>query len=348
MESNGSDIKEIRTGEEVNPHPLVSAIIPAYNCSGYIAESVAAALSQTFSEMEVIVVNDGSPDTVELEQALSEFFSRIVYISRENGGPGAARNTGIKHARGEYLAFVDGDDIWKPEFVEKQLGFLESKGVDMVYCDAYLFGEVDRPNQTFSMRSPSEGEVTTESLILGTCNVILSGTLVRKSAVVKHGMFTESGLPMAFEDYELWFRLAKGGVKIDFTDEVLLSYRVHKSNLSGSTLKIVERGVAGIRFFVENFDLDEREAGAAECRLAQLESQLALEKAKISIVHGDFEAANRFLEESAKLVPTLKTRVVRTVASVSPAILRGFFRYFRKGEYEQALRESPVFSGSGN
>src|SRR5262245_33441277 len=94
--------------------PSVSVIIPAYNIAPFIAEALESVLAQTFTDYEIIVVNDGSPDTEELERVLAPYLSRIRYFKQENQGAGAARNAGLNVATGEYVAFLDGDDVWYP------------------------------------------------------------------------------------------------------------------------------------------------------------------------------------------------------------------------------------------
>ena len=104
--------------------PLVSVVIPAYNAAHYIAATLTSVLKQTFSDFEVIVVNDGSPDPTALERALQPYVSRICYIKQANGGPSAARNVGILQARGKYIAFLDSDERVAPRTPRKSRGRL--------------------------------------------------------------------------------------------------------------------------------------------------------------------------------------------------------------------------------
>jgi len=94
--------------------PLVSVIIPAFNAAGHIVGALESVFAQSFTNYEVILANDGSPDTERLEQVIQPCISRITYLTQENRGPSAARNLGIRHARGEWLAFLDSDDAWLP------------------------------------------------------------------------------------------------------------------------------------------------------------------------------------------------------------------------------------------
>src|SRR6201998_3148699 len=92
--------------------PSVRVVIPAYNSARYIGETLDSVFGQTYRDFEVLVINDGSPDTEALEAGLRPYFERIVYLKQDNRGPAAARNLGIQQARGEYIAFLDSDDCW--------------------------------------------------------------------------------------------------------------------------------------------------------------------------------------------------------------------------------------------
>src|SRR5687768_14770084 len=140
-------------------NPAISVIIPAYDVSPYIAETLDSVFAQTFKQFEVVIVNDGSPDTVDLERALAPYLERICYIRQEHSGASSARNRAVNEARGEFLAFLDGDDLWMPEYLEKQLHFLHSHDYDLVYADALLFGDSPLAGKTFMQTSPSHGPV---------------------------------------------------------------------------------------------------------------------------------------------------------------------------------------------
>src|SRR5215207_5446450 len=134
-------IKNLRAGRQVVETPRVSVIIPAFNVASFVKETLDSVFAQTYNNFEVILVNDGSRDSAELESALAPFFDRIVYAEQENLGASRARNLAICLSKGEYLAFLDGDDVWFPAFLLSQIEYLEKNNLDMVYCDAELFGE---------------------------------------------------------------------------------------------------------------------------------------------------------------------------------------------------------------
>lgn len=127
---------------------MVSVIIPTYKAT-HIGDTLESVFAQTFRDYEVIVVNDGSPETMQLERALLKHENRIHYLKQNNRGVSAARNTGIRSARGEFLAFLDSDDIWLPEFLTEQLKFFAAHpSLDMACADCVYFGNTDLAGAT--------------------------------------------------------------------------------------------------------------------------------------------------------------------------------------------------------
>ena len=135
--------------------PKISVIIPVYNASEYLGQCLDSVLLQTFSDIEVICVNDGSTDdSLDILQGYAMFDERLKIISQENAGPGAARNNGIKQATGEYIIFLDADDFFEPDMLEKMVAKAEEDNADIVMCDFCVFD-----NKT--------GKTTPSSLVLG-------------------------------------------------------------------------------------------------------------------------------------------------------------------------------------
>ncbi len=232
--------------------PKVSIVIPAYNASALISETMESVFSQTFKDFEVIVVNDGSSDTEELESALDKYMDDMVYVRQANSGAAKARNLAICLSRGEYIAFLDSDDIWLPHKLETQIEFIEKTEFDHVYCDAEFFGET-YTGGTYMKISPSVGEVNPISLINASCNVITSGTILKKEKLEEFGLFDGDG--DSFEDFDLWLRLVKNGVKIGYQRKILLKYRVSSTSLSGSNVARAERNVKVLEFVAGNTTL---------------------------------------------------------------------------------------------
>ena len=197
------------TSQEMESHqdPKVSVVIPVYRGARYIGQAVRSVLEQTFRAFELIVVNDGSPETEEIDRELQPYMDRIVYLKQPNGGPSAARNTGVHRARGDYIAFLDCDDSWYPEYLSEQVGALAADpGLDLIYCDALLVGDSRRAGRTAMEFNPSEGKVTLESLLKMDCRLITSCTVVRRQSLLDAGLFDET--LRCCEDFDIWVRLA--------------------------------------------------------------------------------------------------------------------------------------------
>ncbi len=173
----------------------------------------------------MIVINDGSPDTAELERVLETYLHRITYLKQENLGASAARNAGLRKARGEFVAFLDADDVWLPSYLRDQLAFIEQQGCDMVCADAMHFGGSPFDGRTYMdvlmADAPSNGEVTFKGLISGKQSLITSGLVARREAIFKVGLFDEA--LRNSQDFDLWLRLARNGSRLAYQRKLLAS-----------------------------------------------------------------------------------------------------------------------------
>jgi len=325
------NLTKIKKGKHVSFNtPKVSVIIPAYNIAPYITESLSSVFSQTYKDYEVIIVNDGSTDTEQLEKELAPFFDKIIYAEQPNAGASTARNTAISFSRGEILAFLDGDDVWLPQFLESQIDFLQKRKLEMAYCDAEIFGEDLFEGRSFMMDSPSNGKVTAESLITGECNVITSGTILKKELIEKFGNF-DVEIPRA-QDFDLWFRLAKCGARIGYQHKILLKYRVRPDNLSGSSIKRSERNVTALEI-IKKYDFNEREKEVWEKQMAFCKAELELEKGKFCLVNGEFSEAQKHITEANKFFRKPKLAAINLLIRISPKMALRLFKKSRPAEF---------------
>jgi len=302
------------------PIPLVSVIIPAYKIASYIVETLDSVFAQTVREFEVIVINDGSPDTEELEQALAPYLDRILYVRQENRGAGAARNRGLREARGEFVAFLDGDDLWMPDYLEKQLAFVREGSYDLTYADALIFGNSSNAGKTYMETSSSEGPVTFVSLIRNECNVITSGVLARRVVLFDAGLFNES-LRKA-QDFELWTRLAKRGARLAYQRNVLLKYRCREDNLSGNFMSRLAREMRVYRHIADTYDLTPAEHAEVSRVMELQKAAVALADAKLRLLGGRFDEARTSFERAHRVLGGWKLRTVVLMLRVAPRLLR--------------------------
>jgi glycosyltransferase involved in cell wall biosynthesis len=326
-------IDEKRIGPDVKNAPRVSVVIPAYNVAEFIGETLDSALGQSFSDYEVLVVNDGSPDSEALERVLEHYFDKIVYIRRDNGGTAAARNTGIKNSRGKLIAFLDGDDLWLPEYLEKQVGQLDRRQCDLIYADAFLFGIPRRGAKTYMEKSPSSGTVTAERLIGADCNVITSCTVVKKQKVLDAGLFDETLPRIGMEDFDLWIRLAKGGAKLDYQQTILAKYRVRQNSLSGSNVQRVERELKGLAIIEAKHTLTPDEKAALERQRALAAADLDIEKGKTDLVEGRFADARRHFKAANEYYKKPKLTALYWLMGLHPKLALKLFQKIRPAEF---------------
>lgn len=309
--------------------PLVSVVIPAYKVAPFLAETLESVFAQTFSDFEVILVNDGSPDTDEMEKVIEPYRDRIVYLRQENQGAGAARNTGLRSARGRYVAFLDGDDIWLPDFLSEMVSFIE--GYDLVYANALLFGSSQVAGLTYMDTNPSSGEVTAESLLAERCNIITSGVLARREPIIELGMFDET--LRNSQDFDMWVRVAKRpGARLAFLPTVLLKQRHRPGSLASDSIKSVEGELKVMAKVALRDDLTEAERAAMDRTVAFRTASLEVDRGKLKLREGDFAAARRSFQQAYEQQRSAKHRLVLLWLRLSPRTLRRFYRTARPEE----------------
>jgi glycosyltransferase involved in cell wall biosynthesis len=305
--------------------PTVSIIVPAFNVSNYIAEAVASALDQTYSDSEIIVLNDGSEDEPLLKQALTPFSDRIIYLSQKNQGVGAARNTALQVARGQYVAFLDADDVWLPHKLNEQFEFLNSGNYDMVYSDALLIGESPWPEGTTYMdKSPSESDVNLESLLALRCSVLLSTVVVRREMVIKAGSFDVDRTIV--EDFDLWLRLAIIGARINYQRKILAKYRYRAGSLSSNASHLHAAALRTLGKLHGDSRLSAAERLALETTETKLKSAFSLEASKRMILEGDFANAIELLSESWRITRSWKVLVALIGLRTGPQLLQRLYK----------------------
>jgi len=310
--------------------PKVSVVIPAYNSADTIEEALKSVLAQKFREHEIIVVNDGSPDTEKFERAIRAHLEDIIYIRQRNSGAGPARNLAIEHARGEFIAFLDADDVWLPDLLASQYVFMQRHAYDMVYCDAQMFGLNSAYLRTFMQDAPSDGEANFNSILDLRCNVITSGTLARRSKIVAVGMFETDRVRA--HDFHLWLRMAKAGAKIGYQKKVLLKYRVGTGGISGDSISRVEREIAAFERVRQTIDLDAEQQQIVTRRIAGLEADLAVEQGKSFLLSGDYREAAVAFRVANRHRRSIKLAAISWLARIAPRALVKHYKQKRSAE----------------
>ncbi len=204
----------------------ISVLIPTYNNARFVGEAIQSVLNQTYKNYEIIVIDDGSTDNT--GDIVARFNKRVKYIKQQNMGLSGARNTGILHAKGEFFAFLDSDDLWTPLFLAASIAKIqEDKSVGLTYSwwDYIDENGIKLPEQGKYIQ---RGNIFHELVISNRFPTI--SVLVRKRCLDEIGFFDES--LTALEDWDLWLRTAEKGWLFENIPQVLAHYRRHSNNMT--------------------------------------------------------------------------------------------------------------------
>jgi glycosyltransferase involved in cell wall biosynthesis len=313
--------------QESHSGPRISIIIPAYNTAHLIAACLDSVFSQTYRDFETIVVNDGSPDTLDLEKTLQPYLDRIVYIKQVNKRAAGARNTAIAQAAGEFLAFLDSDDTWLPNHLESQIKQFEADpALGLVYANAVLVGDPTHPVE-FMDKCPTVGEAGFEALVVERCQIPVSTVVARKAAIVKAGGFDE-GLARC-DDYDMWLRTAFYGGKVGYNRQVQAQLADGRpGSLGVSRAKMAE----GYRLILERADqqlpLTPAQRKLVQDRTAEIRARHLLEEGKNHLSAGDFSKARERFSEANHYLRQAKLTLVLFGLKIAPNATSRLFTFW--------------------
>ena len=229
----------------------ISVIMPCYNAAAFVEEAVSSVMNQSYADVELIVVDDGSRDgSVRILQQLSGRHSpRLQLLYQNHMGPYPARNRGLQHAKGGRIAFLDADDYWTPDCLEKLANELDASQADIAYCGWRNVG-VGAPG-TEPYVPPDYLQMDTAAEFLRSCPWPIHAALVRRAAIDAVGGFSERRFSAM--DYDLWLRLYAHTQKLARVPEVMACYRWHdQGQISKTTWKQVLDSAQVRRDFVAN------------------------------------------------------------------------------------------------
>ncbi len=205
--------------------PRVSVIIPAYNAATTIAGTVDSVIAQTLQDFEIICVDDGSTDgTLAI---VKEYGERARLIEQANSGPAAARNNGARNSSGEYLAFLDADDVWTPQFLERGVDALDAgPALSLVYCNCALADSEGVPIDTSLVGNGFDHAPSLNELLTQLWPIMPSAAIVRRSAYDRCGGYRDAlkGASFRFEDVDFWIKMREQG-PFSYIDEPLITWR---------------------------------------------------------------------------------------------------------------------------
>jgi len=323
--------------------PAVSVIMPAFNVAPYVGEALRSALAQTFTDFEVIVVDDGSKDgTADVVRTFEAQDPRVRLVQQANRGLAGARNTALRAARGEFFALLDSDDVWEPAFLAQQLAILEARPeVDIVtgngwYLEGPRHGQLARPY-------PDARPDPTLASIIGDEWSVFIMSVVRRRVYTSIGAFDEE--MRSNEDYDFWLRAAVAGFIFARNDVPLGHYRVRSDSLSASNVRML-RGILHVyRKLRPTIMQMPREMSILEQQIARFEAELLAAEARLALELADFEIAREHLDALHARRGGAALGLARLLARWSPRMLKGMLRYKKpKPDNTPAAPIKPVTS----
>lgn len=253
--------------------PRVSVIIPTYNRSAWLKEAVNSVVNQTFTNVELIIADDGSDD--DTPEIVSQFSHPVRYLRLAHSGrPAVVRNRALDASAGDLVAFLDDDDLWAPEKLEEQVALFEKHPqVDFVYCNARAVdaaGQLSAPLLSPSQRQPKR----VFDALLASCFIYPSTIMVSRKRMLAAGAFDES-LPIV-EDYDLWLRLAYRG-RAGFVPASAVTVRRHEQGISARRKRQTAEGMIRVLMRVwRDMQLTGRQRLLLRRSLARSHTHLAL------------------------------------------------------------------------
>ncbi len=328
--------------------PRIAVIVPAYGVAHLVSEALASLQAQSLDAWECVVIDDGAPDDV--ARAVAPFLadSRIRYLATENRGVSAARNTAIAATRAPLIALLDGDDRFRPDYLETMARVLErDPGIRIATCNALLFGALPRERLCFTRRQGrSDGVHGTLTDVLDRSFSVYIGTTFRRADFNRVGGFKE-GMTHS-EDLDLWVRLLELGGSAYYVDRVLGEYRVRPHSASDDPVRLLQGNMLVYQRAQERLASDHPAQPVISAMIEQTRAALDFEHALLRIAGGE---VNRGLSE-LRAVRSQVQGAVWTLSfalwRVMPALARPMLGWRRAGLARSDKRPSlaAVLSGA--
>lgn len=280
--------------------PTVSINLCCYNSEKYLEETLQSIFTQTYKDLELVIINDGSTDSTEI--IIREYINRgypIIYHWQENHGLGYSRNEAIKRSRGKFIAFIDHDDIWLPSKLEKQVPLFNDPEVDLVYSDAIYFNAAGREQRYYRFRPCFVGNCFRK--LLSDYNLVLPTVVIRYSALSRQPCWFDERFQL-FEEADLFLRLTYKG-KLSMVNEPLAKYRVHSASLTWIRGELLEQEME--QTFLRYQEIFPDFTNQFEREINKWRTRQTFHKAKKLWISGDGLAARAILKPYLKNIRTL-------------------------------------------
>ena len=300
--------------------PRVSVIIPSYNCARYLGRAIDSASAQTYKDYEILVVDDGSTD--DTKDVAMQYGRKVTYLYQQNRGVSAARNHAILKANGELLAYLDADDMWYPEKLERQVAFLDvHQECGMVHSEMSVINEQDEIlHLRFyeeTKRSVPQGHCVQQLLMR--CHIQPLTVVERRSSFDRVGGFDERLL--VAEDYLHWIMIAAEGQALGYMAEPLGKYRWRTGTLIGNRPRLLEHYLRICDILLNEKPIASRHGAECADILRARSYKVQRELAYLDRVEGRNESARRHLASLIKKRPSQFELYVDLLKTYLPASL---------------------------
>jgi glycosyltransferase involved in cell wall biosynthesis len=299
--------------------PHVSVIIPAYNSAAYITATLNSVFEQTYRDFEIIVIDDGSTDET---RAIAERYRDrgVLVICQPNAGPTAARNHGIRVAKGKLISLLDSDDLWEPTYLETMVQFLAlHPEIPIAFPDVLFFGISKFAGKRFQEVYPPNVPITFSKLVRGASHVCLDATL-RREVFDRVGFFDEK--IWSAGDFDFWLRALHAGCRIEPVEKVLVKYRRHSSSMSLGRVQPLLSAMQALEKWRGRRDLTEEETDAVEFALAECRHSVNVARAIENIHSKQYSVAAECLRQAHAHTPDWRFQASRIGLAIAPRIVR--------------------------
>jgi hypothetical protein len=316
------------------PAPTVSVVIPAYDVTAYIHDALESVFAQRFTDYEVIVVNDGCPDTPNLERALAPYRDRIRYLQQENRGLAGARNAGLHAARGRLVSPLDADDLWEADYLATHVSMFEADpALDVAFSNALIVGDVPEAGMDCMSLAPPPGPITFERVVGQECYVIGFATIRRETLLAAGGW--DASLRSS-EDFELWVRLLHRGGRFARCERVLATYRKRAGSLSSDPVRMLDSALRAMDR-IARYDLTPAQRAVVEVQRSRFAAGRHYEQARLALRGGDIRGAIAGFEAANALEPARGTAALIALLRIAPRLLMAGYR-MRRWYLQRRLR----------
>jgi glycosyltransferase involved in cell wall biosynthesis len=310
--------------------PAVSVIVPAWGAAHLVGEALTSLIAQRFTDWEAVVVDDGGPAVGDAVAPFAAADPRIRFLSTPHGGVSAARNHAIAAARAPLVALLDGDDRYRPDYLEKMVAAIRADpALGFVTCDATFTGDTPRDGQRFSAYLPQAGEPTLEAVIARRFNIFIA-CIIRREAVSGAGGFDE-GLRSS-EDLDLWIRMLEGGWRAGLVPEPLVFYRRRAGSLSSATRRLRQDGIRMYEQAVARLAGRPEALAAATTMIARLREEIAWSDGEDLVIEGRVADGLALLRRSGAERRSPRWRMMMPLFRLAPPLARPVLSWRRRQE----------------